>query len=61
LIWNTLMIFATGVATVGSVWVLYGKSQKTDWSGSAATGGLIFLAILFVVGTLSFIKHERRS
>jgi Mn2+/Fe2+ NRAMP family transporter len=61
LIWNTLMIFATGVATLGSVWVLYGKSQKADWSGSAATGGLIFLAILFVVGTLSFIKHEKRG
>ena len=61
IIWNVLMIFATGVATLGSVWVLLGKSEKDDWTGTAATGGLIFLAILFVVGTISFLKHEKEA
>lgn len=59
IIWNTLMIFATSIATLGSIWVLVGKSGKDDWSGIVAKGGLAFLLILFVVGTLSFLKKER--
>jgi len=61
LIWNILMIFATSVATLGSVWILVGKSEADGWIGNVATGGLVFLAILFVVGTLSFLKHEKNA
>ncbi|MDA7881186.1 divalent metal cation transporter [Akkermansiaceae bacterium] len=61
IIWNTLMIFATSVATIGSVWVLNGKSQAPGWIGGTATGGLYFLAILFVVGTVSFIIKENKA
>lgn len=66
LIWNTLMIFATSVATLGSVWVLEGKTRDTKQIiGSlqishVAWGGLIFLVILFIVGTLSFLKNEKK-
>ncbi|BCX49482.1 hypothetical protein HAHE_33900 [Haloferula helveola] len=66
-VWNLLMIIATGVATCGSVWVLLGKTDDTSpLFGSVqvnhvATGGLVFLAVLFVVGTLSFIIKEKRA
>ena len=59
IIWNTLMIFATSIATLGSIWVLVGKSGKDDWSGTVAQGGLVFLVVLFAVGTSSFFKKER--
>lgn len=61
IIWNTLMIFATTVATLGSVWVLYGKTSAPGWMGGAAWAGLAFLVILFIVGTLSFFKHEKEA
>lgn len=59
--WNILMIFATSVATLGSVWVLRGKSEAPGWIGSFATGGLVFLGILFVVGVASFFYHENKA
>ena len=59
-IWNTCMIFATSVATFGSVWILWGKSHLRDWHGYIPAAGLALLVILIVVGTLSFIKNERR-
>lgn len=58
-IWNTLMVCATTIATLGSVWVLLGKSASPTWIGSMAKFGLIFLCILFVVGLCSFLKKER--
>ena len=61
IIWNTLMIFATSVATIGSVWVLLGKSKADGWIGGTATAGLWFLGILFVVGTVSFLIHEKNA
>jgi Mn2+/Fe2+ NRAMP family transporter len=60
LIWNSLMIFATSIATLGSVWVLLGKAESPTWIGSVAKGGLVFLVILFIVGTLSFLKNEKK-
>ncbi|MDP0491857.1 MAG: divalent metal cation transporter [Verrucomicrobiota bacterium JB023] len=59
IIWNTLMIFATTVATIGSVWVLLGKSEAPGVLGFIAKGGLVFLVVLFIVGSLSFAKHEK--
>ncbi len=60
-IWNVLMIGATSIATFGSVWVLNGKSKADGFAGQAATGGLIFLVVLFLVGIISFIVKERKA
>ena len=54
------MIAATAIATFGSVWVLLGKSKASGFAGGAATAGLIFLAVLFLVGTISFILKEKK-
>lgn len=61
LLWNSLMIFATTIATLGSVWVLIGKTKTPGTMGNIATGGLVFLVVLFIVGTASFIQKEKRS
>jgi len=58
IIWNVLMIFATTVATVGTWWATSGKKFGDFPAGMV---GMIFLAILFVVGTLSFLKNERKA
>ncbi len=60
-IWNVLMIFATTIATLGSVWVLEGKTHAPGWQGNIAVGGLVFLVVLFSVGLFSFLKKERKS
>lgn len=62
-VWNTLMVFATTIATFGSVWVLYDKAVKgglDSWKGQIPAAGLAILVILFVVGTISFVIKERR-
>ncbi len=59
LTWNILMAFATGIATLGSVWVLSGKVHFSSWKGMIPAAGLALLVILFVIGTLSFIRNER--
>lgn len=58
LIWNGLMIPATAIATFASVWVLAGKSHFNSWQGMLPAAGLVLLAILFLVGTVSFFKKE---
>lgn len=63
IIWNALMIFATTIATFGSVWVLYDKAVKgglDSWKGQIPAAGLIILFLLFIVGTISFVVKERR-
>ncbi|MCX8238770.1 MAG: divalent metal cation transporter [Akkermansiaceae bacterium] len=57
IIWNVLMIFATTMATIGSYWA---TSGKTFGDFPAGMVGMIFLAVLFVVGTLSFLAKEKR-
>lgn len=63
--WNVLMLFATSVATLGSVWVLVGKGEAggwfSHWKGMIPAFGLIFLGILFVVGIASFLYHEKQA
>lgn len=58
IIWNALMIFATTVATVGTWWAISGKKINGVPAGMIGIG---FLVVLFIVGTLSFIKHEKES
>ena len=60
-IWNILMIGSTGIATFGSVWVLNGRSKADGFAGQAATGGLIFLVVLFLVGVISFVVKESKT
>lgn len=54
IVWNALMIFATTMATVGSVWAIKDKPFN------AGIIGISFLALLFVVGTISFIIKEKK-
>lgn len=61
LIWNILMGFATGVATLGSIWVLYGKAHFNSWHGMIPAAGLTLLVALIIVGVFSFIKNEKES
>ncbi len=60
--WNILMIFATSVATLGSVWVLTGKynTLADQWKIAPAIG-LAVLVILFVIGVVSFIKDQKSA
>lgn len=58
IIWNTLMIFATTVATVGTWWATSGK-KFGDFE--AGMWGMRFLALLFVVGIASFIIKEKKA
>ncbi len=60
IVWNTLMTFATGIATFGSVWVLSSKVHFDNWKGIIPAAGLALLGILFVIGIVSFIQNERR-
>lgn len=60
-IWNVLMVFATGVATFGSIWVLSGKVQFENWKGIIPAVGLALFVVLFIIGTVSFIKNEKKS
>ncbi|MBB5352200.1 Mn2+/Fe2+ NRAMP family transporter [Haloferula luteola] len=60
-VWNALMIPATAIATGGSVWVLWGKTQATNWERYFGWGGLLFLGLLFLIGTLGFLRNERRT
>lgn len=58
IVWNTLMTFATTVATYGTWWAI---SEKNFGSFPAGMVGMGFLALLFVVGTISFIAKEREA
>lgn len=59
-IWNILMGLATGIATLGSIWVLSGKAHFNSWHGMIPAAGLAVLVVLLLIGTLSFIKNERK-
>lgn len=50
--WNVVMLFATAVATFGSIWGLTGKKLGTFPIGNVALGCLL---VLLVLGILSFL------
>jgi hypothetical protein len=58
IIWNALMIFATTMATVGSYTAV---SEKEAFGIPFGMIGMIFLLILFIVGTTSFVMKEKRQ
>ena len=58
---NALMLLAMGVAGFASVWALLGKTQSTTpYEQYFGWIGLIGLPILIILGTLSFLKKEKR-
>ncbi len=57
--WNTLMILATGLVSFGAIWVTYQGVGTPGLKGVMSTSCLIVLAILFVLGTVSFLKKNR--
>jgi len=77
LVWNVLMLLATAAGTFAAVWGLLGKAGimahlKTDnswgqyfealtWKTWIGLGGLIMLALLFVIGTIGFIINNKRD
>jgi Mn2+/Fe2+ NRAMP family transporter len=57
IIWNVMMLFATSVATFGSIWAIKDQSIGTVPVGKI---GIAFFIILFVVGITSFLKREKQ-
>ncbi len=57
--WNVLMILATGIVSYGAIWVTAQGVGVPGLKGFMSTSCLIILAILFVLGTLSFLKKNR--
>ena len=58
IIWNVLMVFSTAIATFGSIWAIKGKAFGGFPAGKV---GIAFLILLFAVGTVSFLKNERKA
>ncbi|MBL6724587.1 MAG: divalent metal cation transporter [Rubripirellula sp.] len=56
-VWNTLMIFGTGIASFASAWSLYGKMWGDFPIGTAA---LAALAIMLVLGVYSFLAKQKQ-
>ena len=58
---HDVLIAATAIASFGSIWVLKGKANFDNWQGMIPAAGLALLAVLFVVGTVSFLMNERKT
>ncbi|WP_153557834.1 divalent metal cation transporter [Roseimaritima sediminicola] len=56
--WNILMVLATSVATFGSIWGLRGK---TMYGWPIGTAALALLAVLLIVGIVSFLSKNRAA
>jgi hypothetical protein len=59
LIWNFMMIFATGLVTSAVIWVTLEGTSVAGLKGIMSKSCLIVLAVLFTLGTLSFLKRSR--
>ncbi len=57
--WNVLMVTATSIATIGSVWVLWGQTA-TIFGVPAGRAGIAILATLLVVGLIGFLQKQGR-
>ena len=60
-LWNTLMIMATGVATFASVWALIGKTNSSNpYEHFLGLLGLILLSVLLIFGIYQYgVKHNK--
>ncbi|MGB1924946.1 MAG: divalent metal cation transporter, partial [Rubripirellula sp.] len=60
-IWNTLMIFGTVIASFASAWGLYGKNMELPNESKFPIGyvALAVLAIMLIVGIRSFLAKQK--
>jgi Mn2+/Fe2+ NRAMP family transporter len=58
IIWNALMILGTVVSSFASAWGLYGKTMFGFPIGIVA---LVFLAILLIIGFVSFLQKQAKA
>ena len=60
-IWNTLMIFGTVIASFASAWGLYGKNLELPNGSKFPIGyvALAVLAIMLIVGIRSFLAKQK--
>jgi len=59
--WNTLMLAATGLVTAAATWVTYQGTSVPGLKGIMSTTCLIVLAILFILGTISFLQKNKAT
>ena len=57
-VWNALMILGTVVSAFASAWGLYGKKMYGFPIGIVA---LVFLAVLLVIGFVSFLQKQAKA
>jgi len=57
-VWNVLMLIATGLATFGSIWAIKDKSLNGFPLGKV---GISVLVVLFVIGIFGFISKNKKS
>lgn len=57
--WNGLMAFATGLVTSAVIWVTWQGTAAPGLKGIMSSSALAALAILFVLGTIGFMKKNR--
>ncbi|MDF1861587.1 MAG: divalent metal cation transporter [Verrucomicrobiales bacterium] len=57
-IWNVLMLIATGLATFGSIWALKDKNLGSFPMGKV---GIAVLVVLFVIGIAGFVSKNRKT
>ena len=58
IIWNAMMILGTVVSSFASAWGLYGKTMFGFPIGIVA---LVFLAILLIIGFVSFLQKQSKA
>ena len=57
--WNSLMLLATGLVSFGAIWVTYQGVNTSGLKGTMSLSALVALAILFLVGTISFVRRNK--
>jgi Mn2+/Fe2+ NRAMP family transporter len=57
-IWNVLMLIATGLATFGSIWALKDKNLGAFPMGKV---GIAVLIVLFVIGIAGFVSKNKKT
>ena len=55
------MGLATGIATIGSIWVLSGKAHFNSWQGMIPAAGLGLLVILLVLGAPRLSRTKKAN
>lgn len=61
LVWNGLMVLATGLVSYGAIWVTWQRVGKPGYEGIIASTMIGTMAVLALLGILGFLKNNRRS